>query len=281
MNKDITIIILTHKSKKLVLDYIKNLYRKFKIIIIDNSNDVDLKSVLLKSYPGIDIHLIPNNGYSNQINFASKLVNTEYFLISNPDVRGINEINILNFVKAAKKLNNKFSVLGPRFLNTDPKSHKQSVDNNSISEMKFISGACMFFNKENFDYMNGFDENIFLYFEENDFCLRSFKINKNYQINNIKVKHHVGTSVEIQNESEKIAQSNLRTWHFIWSKFYYYKKHYGFILAIIYFFPIIIRINFRVLFYKIKKDKKNFMKYEMRRSGLYSSILNHKSSKRI
>ena len=135
MNNDITIIILTHKSKKLVLDYIKNLYKKFKIIIVDNSNDVDLKSVLLKSYPGIDIHLIPNNGYSNQINFASKLVYTEYFLISNPDVRGINELNILNFIKAAKKLNNKFSVLGPRFLNADPKSHKQSVDNNSIDDL--------------------------------------------------------------------------------------------------------------------------------------------------
>ena len=38
MNQDVTIIILTHKSKKLVLDYIKNLYKKFKIIIITKSN---------------------------------------------------------------------------------------------------------------------------------------------------------------------------------------------------------------------------------------------------
>ena len=82
----------------------------------------------------------------------------------------------------------------------------------------------MFFNKDNFDKLNGFDENIFLYFEENDFCKRSYKINKNYQINNIKVTHDVGTSVYTQNEKEKINQINLRTWHFIWSKFYYYKK---------------------------------------------------------
>ena len=281
MNNDITIIILAHKSKKLVLDYIKSLYKKFKIIIIDNSNDIDLKSILLKSYPGIDIHLIPNEGYSNQINFGSKLVYTEYFLISNPDVRGINELNILNFVKAAKKLNNKFSVLGPRFLNTDPKSHKQSVDNNSISEMKFISGACMFFNKENFDYMNGFDENIFLYFEENDYCLRSFKINKNYQVNNIKIEHDTGTSVQIKNEDDKTNQANFRTWHFIWSKFYYFKKHYGFLFAFIYFIPIIIRVNFRVILYRIVNDKKKLSKYENRRSGLYSSILNKKSSRRF
>ena len=281
MNNDVTIIILTHKSKKLVLDYIKNLYKKFKIIIIDNSNDVNLKSIIDNNYPDIDIQLIPNNGYGNQANYGSKMVKTEYFLISNPDLTGINEAALLNFVNAAKKLNNKFSTLGPRFINANPKSHKQSIDNGTISEMKFISGACMFFNKNNFDNLNGFDENIFLYFEENDFCLRSFKINKNYQINNVLVEHDVGTSVEIKNDLEKIDQVNLRTWHFIWSKFYYYKKHYGFIPALIYFFPIIIRINFRVFFYKLKKDKKNIIKYEMRRSGLYSSILNHKSSKRI
>ena len=281
MNEDVTIIILTHKSKKLVLDYIKNLYKKFKIIIIDNSNDLNLKSIITKSYPGIVIHLIPNNGYGNQINYGSKLVTTEYFLISNPDLTGIDELSIFNFVKAAKHLNNKFSTLGPRFLNTNPKSHKQSINNGTITEMKFISGACMFFNKNNFDNLNGFDENIFLYFEENDFCLRSFKINKNYQINNVLVEHDVGTSVEIKNNQEKIDQINFRTWHFIWSKFYYFKKHYGFFFALIYFVPIFIRINYRVILYKLKNDKINYDKYKARRSGLYASILNQKSSKRI
>ena len=281
MNNDVTIIILTHKSKRLVLDYIKNLYQKFKIIIIDNSNDLNLKSIITKSYPDIDIHLIPNNGYGNQINYGSKLVTTEYFLISNPDLTGIDELSIFNFVKAAKHLNNKFSTLGPRFLNTNPKSHKQSINNGTITEMKFISGACMFFNKNNFDNLNGFDENIFLYFEENDFCLRSFKINKNYQINNVLVEHDVGTSVEIKNNQEKIDQINFRTWHFIWSKFYYFKKHYGFFFAFIYFVPIFIRINYRVILYKLKNDKINYDKYKARRSGLYASILNQKSSKRI
>ena len=281
MNQDVTIIILTHKSKKLALDYIKNLYKKFKIIIIDNSNDFNLSSIITKKYSGIDIHLIPNNGYGNQINYGSKLVTTEYFLISNPDITGIDELSINNFLKAARELNNKFSTLGPRFINANPKSLKQSIDNNIITEMKFISGACMFFNKYNFDNLGGFDENIFLYFEENDFCLRSFRINKNYQINNIKIYHDVGTSVEVKNEKDKLNQANLRTWHFIWSKFYYYKKHYGLILAIIYFLPIIIRINFRIIMYKFKNDKINYIKYKTRRSGLYSSILNQKSSKRI
>ena len=247
MNEDVTIIILTHKSKKLVLDYIKNLYKKFKIIIIDNSNDINLRSVITDNYPGIDIHLIPNNGYGNQINYGSKLVTTEYFLISNPDLTGIDELSIFNFVSAAKQLNNKFSTLGPRFVNANPKSHKQSINNGTITEMKFISGACMFFNKNNFDNLNGFDENIFLYFEENDFCLRSFKINKNYQINNVRVEHDIGTSVEIKNNIEKVNQANFRTWHFIWSKFYYFKKHYGYFCALTKHFGKLIRFAFNTV----------------------------------
>ena len=240
-----------------------------------------LKSVIEKDYSDVEIHLIPNNGYGNQINYGSKLVKTEYFLISNPDVRGINELSLINFVKAAKQLNNKFSTLGPRFINADPKSLKQSKNDNVITEMKFISGSCMFFKKDIFDKLNGFDENFYLYFEETDFCLRSFKQNKNYQINNIKVEHDTGTSVEIKNNQDKMIHDNFRTWHYIWSKFYYYKKHYGFILALIYFIPIIIRINFRIFLYKSKRDEINLTKYKARKSGLYSSILNKKSSKRI
>ena len=281
MNKEVTIILLTHKSKKLVLKFIKNLYKKFRIIIVDNSNDINLKNEILENYPEIDIHIIENNGYGNQANYGSKLVQSEYFLISNPDVSGLEEKDILVFLNAAKKLDNKFSVLGPRFIDANPKSLKQTIDNNDISEMKYISGACMFFKKINFDQLNGFDENIFLYFEENDFCMRSHKVNKNYQINNIKVKHNVGNSVETTSEEEKLQQNNLRTWHFIWSKFYYYKKHYGFSLALIYFIPIIIRINYRIFLYTIVRDKIKLQKYQVRRSGLFSSILNKKSFKRI
>ena len=139
----------------------------------------------------------------------------------------------------------------------------------------------MFFNKKNFDLLNGFDENFFLYFEENDYCLRSYKENKNYQVNSIIIKHNVGNSVITNNNHDKLKYANLRTWHFIWSKFYYFKKHYGFILAFFYFIPIIIRIRFRIILYAIKKDHKNIYKYKSRWSGLFYSLIGRKSFKRI
>ena len=280
MNQDVTIIILTHKSKNLVIDYIKDIYKKFKIIIVDNSNDTELKSLIKSSYKDTDIHLIPNNGYSNQINYGVKFVKTNYFLISNPDVKGIDEINILNFINSAKQLNDNFSALGPRYLDVNPKTLKQSKSEDDIAEMRFLSGACMFFCKKNYDFIGGFDNNYFLYFEENDYCLRSKKFFKNYQINTIKVLHDAGNSVTSRNEDEVKDQRELRSWHFVWSKFYYYRKNYSFFFAIFFFIPIIIRTSFKIIYYLIIRDRINCLKYKNRFSGIISSIKGEKSHKR-
>ena len=280
MNEYVTIIILTHKSKKLVLDYIKNLYKKFKIIIVDNSKDIELEKIIKKNYPEVEIYLISNNGYSDQINFGFKFVKTKYFLISNPDVRGIDEKSIQNFVNAAKKLDDKFSVLGPRYINANPKSLKQTKNDREIAELRVLSGACMFFCKKNYALVGGFDNNIFLYFEENDYCKRSINFFKNYQINNVKIFHEGGNSVSCENQNEIQDQQELRQWHFVWSKFYYYKKNYGYTYAIIFFLPIIFRTGLKIFLYLITKDDINYFKYKNRWSGMMSSIKGEKSYKR-
>jgi len=281
MNEDVTVVLISHKSKDLIINFIKEIYNKFRIIIIDNSNDKILEKEIKLTYPNVTLKLIENNGYGAAINYASKLIKTNYFLVSNPDVEGLNEKNIINFVTASSVLNDRFSSLGPRFLNTDPKSHVQSDQLINIAEMKFISGACMFFKKETFQILGGFDENFFLYFEESDFCFRANKVNKNYQINSIKVKHHVGSSVFISNYKEKIEIEKLRNWHFIWSKFYYYKKNYGQTYSILYFIPTLLRILIRITLYTLIKNNKKREKYLIRFNGLFSSIRGLKSYKRL
>ena len=281
MNQEVTVIIIGHKSKNLILNYIKPIHEKFRIIIIDNSNDFDLTNIIRINYPNILINNVENDGYGAAINYGSKLVKTKYFLISNPDLTGINEDNLNKFIQVAKKLNDKFSTLGPRYEHANPKTLIQSNEQIEVSEFKVISGACMFFNKKNFETIGGFDENFFMYFEENDFCLRSFKIYKNYQINSIKVYHNAGNSVSYDNIEEKELHEHFRTWHFMWSKFYFFKKRYTLLIAFLIFLPIIFRLIIRIIFHTFFGNKKQLKKYRSRWSGLFNSIVGNKSKLRV
>ena len=84
-------------------------------------------------------------------------------------------------------------MMGPVDLDHKPERRKTGYDKIDLLETNQISGICMFFNKKNFDAIGGFDENIFLYFEDNDICKRLSKLNKNYQLNSVKVNHKAGT----------------------------------------------------------------------------------------
>jgi GT2 family glycosyltransferase len=203
------------------------------------------------------------------------LVTTEYFLISNPDITGIDELSINNFLKAARQLKNKFSTLGPRFINANPKSLKQSIDNNTITEMKFISGACMFFNKNNFDNLNGFDENIFLYFEETDLYFRCHKANLGiYLIDEAQFKHFGSSAINTKYKNEITINRN---WHFCWSKFYYYKKNYGYFYGLKKTVPNLLRAIKKYLTLSLKGEKKEALKHKAEIGGLITSYLLKKS----
>jgi N-acetylglucosaminyl-diphospho-decaprenol L-rhamnosyltransferase len=275
----ITIVLIAHKSKKIVLDFINNLSKDIKILVIDNSNDLDLKNEINKK-ENVKIKFMNNNGYGSAINYARTYIGTKYFFIFSPDVKNIDDKFIEIFVDKLKEIKT-FGALGPRFLNVTEKSHNQSNIKKEIGEIASISGAAMFFETNIFDKIGGFDENFFLYFEETDYCKRAQKMGyKIYQINSIKVVHPKGKNsgvVKTKNLNEVKDLEKLYTWHFMWSKFYYYRKHYGLILTLIFFTPIILRIKCRIIFYTLKRDKKNIDKYKTRWSGLINSINRKKS----
>ena len=74
--------------------------------------------------------------------------------------------------------------------------------------------------------------------------------------------------------------SNILTWHFIWSKFYFHKKKYGKLLSLIIFLPLLVRILFRIILYTITKNEKSSKKYKTRFDGLLKSIKGQKSDLR-
>jgi GT2 family glycosyltransferase len=238
----------------------------------------------LNTYKNVEIKFMKNRGYGSAINYARTFITTKYFFVFSPDIKLIDDKFIDIFKKEITNIKS-FGALGPRFLNVKKKSHKQSNKNEKIGKIESISGAAMLFNKDTFDIIGGFDENIFLYFEETDFCKRAQKKGyKIFQINEAKTIHAKGIEfgvVQTKNFVEIENLKNLYSWHFIWSKFYFYKKHYGYTLAIIYFLPIMIRILYRIKLYKIKKNILKERRYKLRLNGLITSIKNQPSSVNI
>jgi GT2 family glycosyltransferase len=276
---NLTIILIAYKSEKIINNFVKKIPKKIKTVIIEHSNNYSLKKRIEKKYKNIKVFVKKNEGISKAINFAEKKIKTEYFLQISPDVLfNYNDLN--KFFEVAKKMDNKFSALGPRFLNVINKSHKQIDKNLEIGSINSIHGSCMFINKKNFNKIGRFDENFFLYFEETDYCKRALnKGYKSYQINSIKVKS-LGRSVLINNKKEKYKLNNILIWHFIWSKYYFSQKKYGKIISILIFMPILLRIIIKIIVHTIFDNEEHKKKYFYRLNGLLTSILGQNSSLR-
>ena len=277
----VTIILISYYSYKKIYSFLKKISLKVPVIILENSNDKNIKR-LKKRFKNVKLYYKKNNGYGASINYASKMIKTKYFFVVQPDVTGINAKSIKIFIKYAEKLKDNFSVIGPRFSNASKKGHYQTNFNFKIKKIHNVHGSALFFNLKNFKLLKGFDSNFFLYWEETDFTKRSWqKKIPVYQLNLVKVKHEKGLSVETKNSFEKINIKYLYIWHFIWSKYYFHKKHYGILISFIYFIPIFLRCLIKIVFYKLTHEKNEYDKYYVRLNGLINSFRGRKSYFRI
>jgi GT2 family glycosyltransferase len=86
-----------------------------------------------------------------------------------------------------------------------------------------VLGCAMMIKKSDFENMQKFDENFFLFFSDDDLC-KKIKINKKSIIQSFsaKAKHQHGQS-KVRNELKKIF---LRNFHYTFDEMYYYYKYY-------------------------------------------------------
>ena len=231
---NLTIILVSYYSYshiERIIKYLKN----FNFLIIENSKDQKIKN-LCKNKKNVKV-IFPNKnlGYGAGNNLGILKSKTNFNLILNPDTF-ISKENIYKLMKFAKLIK-KFGILLPRL--EDAQSLKIFDNNNKNyrkSSYKFIglgyaSGCAMLINKSKFK-KKIFDENIFLYKEETDLIKRcnDNKINS-YILKNVTVKHY-GTKSLSTNKISNIESIVFRNWHWTWSNFYFYKKHFGFFYAL-------------------------------------------------
>ena len=268
-NKDITIIITTFKSEDKIDACLNAIDRDIKVIVVENSKNQKFKGYIETKYPNVECELANKNlGYGKANNIGLKKVKTKYSLILNPDTVLKKEAIINFFIFIKKNIN--FAILGP--------SQSESIvekNYSNLSEADEVKGFAMFLNMEKFSKIGFFDENFFLYLEEIDLCKRTKNLNE---------KIYIDTSIEIFHASGKSVNKNFsyeveltRNWHWMWSLFYFNKKHSNFYYALILVIPILFSSIFKILFYSIFPIPKKKEIYLKRISGLINSILGRAS----
>ena len=71
-----------------------------------------------------------------------------------------------------------------------------------------------------------------------------------------------------------------RNWHWMWSKFYFNKKHFGYTNAFMKILGNLASSNIKFIYYLLTLKNYKRKIYQMRLSGLLSSIIGRKSSYR-
>jgi GT2 family glycosyltransferase len=279
MNNKLTIILVSFLSTDRIKKLLNKINSSNRIVIVENSLSIKFKKYVENNYKNVEV-LIPkrNLGNGGGINFAIKKIKTKFALYLDIDVTITQKI-IKKLYQVAKKKEH-WAIIAPNLKGVKYKKeffiNKNSYSN--ISEMNFVEGCSLLFNVPTIKKIGLFDEKFFLYYEENDLFFRCLKKNKKIlMLNNVYVKH-MNNNGSDKKYSKYI--DDIRNWHLMWSKFYYYKKNFSFLRGILETYKNFISSFIKTIYYYLINEKQ-FKKYYNRFSGLLNSYIGKRSWKRV
>ena len=239
---EVTVVICSFLSHKKLSKLISTIDKKFKILIIDNAREFNIKNYY-NNFSNVDYYIPEKDlGLSRSYNYALYNVSTPYMFVTQPDVT-LEPDTIKKLYEAMKKYKNS-AILASKVVyddnqvDTDYRLLKFNKNNKVINfkkkfrDIEEINGdicvdavtcTTMFVNCDSIKKIGGWDNNFFMYCEDMDLCLRA-RIN-GYQIIKIfdsKVKH-LGFSSH--NEDNNKFFNDKRNWHWSWSQIYFHRKH--------------------------------------------------------
>ncbi len=279
--QNLSVVIVSFKSEYIIEKCINSINKEIKIIVVDNSNNQKFKKYIENKYNNIKCILSSENlGMGAGNNLGIKNITNDFALILNPDVALDNKA-IDEIINASKDLDT-FGILAPISDKTQYPNYKlfkdDDFDLNKPFKVKSVDGFAMLLNLKRLKKLKDFiffDENFFLYLENDDLCKELINRKENiYIVPKSKINHLGGKAVDIKYKDEIEL---CRNWHWMWSKFYFNKKHYGFIKAFINIFYNLVSAKIKFVYYLITFNNHKRKIYQMRLSGLFNSILGRRS----
>ena len=274
--QNLSVIIVSYKSDHVIENCITSIDSEIEIVVVDNSNNDKFKDKIETKYKNVKCILSKENlGMGGGNNLGIKNVNKDFALILNPDVALEN--NSMNEIMVASKEIDNFGIISPISSKDEYPNYILKKDHNFDPDKPFkvksVDGYAMLLNLKKLKKIknfNFFDENFFLYLENEDLCKRLIEKNEDiYIVPKSKIHHLGGKAVDPKYKNEI---EYLRNWHWMWSKFYFNKKHYGYLIALMKVFKNLISAKIRFFYYLITFNSFKRKIYQMRLLGLISSM---------
>lgn len=271
---DISIITINYNQSELTKNFVDSVIKhtpltvSYEIIIVDNCSKIeDYKNLknILKEY---DVNIIRskiNTGFGGGNMFGVQFATGNYLAFINNDVLFIEDC--LSSLKTFLKENKKIGVVTPQQLNinkepvytfdhfhgirkllfgtrfvelTSNKMKRRKIKYNSIFSVDLVLGSFMFFNKNSFNEIGGFDTNIFFYYEEMDLCYRLKKIGYSSFVNpTTSYIHDEGRSTKVKYTIKK--ERNI-------SRLYVLRKNHNYFKYTIIRFYFLLKWFFKSIF---------------------------------
>ena len=186
MNDNIllSLVTVTYMPEHKMFDDFLTSYRQYndlgtqaKLFVIDNSPKRSWNVRYFQDkYPEVNFIFNPENpGFGASNNLGASLTNSKYILFINNDVEFCESV-FKKIISRVQKIDNFGCATiyahggSPSVFQKPDRKHKR---NKKFNEQDFyLSGAFLFFDRNAFDKIGKFDDNIFMYFEEYDLSER-------------------------------------------------------------------------------------------------------------
>tara|TARA_Y100000591_G_C21815843_1_gene690674 strand:+ start:103 stop:1011 length:909 start_codon:yes stop_codon:yes gene_type:complete len=281
MINDCSVVIPTYFPGKIIENLLVSIPPVKEILILDNSNDKELESLIKNNYKHVKYIQTGDIGLGNTFNKALEEISTNLMFITQPDVV-LKKNCIENLLLANKKYVNS-ALLVPLILENNQYSKYDHFDlrldkNKKIKNFKIknfksiypsgdfgveaVNSTAILIDKKKIKQIGGWDNYYYTYLEDIDLCYRVRK--SNFEI--IKIKNSCVNHTGFQ--SHKLSKHNeiniKRIFNFNKSSLYFdYKnksKLFFFQKSLINLFKIILKLFFNIILFRKKKIDINLIK---------------------
>lgn len=267
--EQVTIICVTYQSRALIESLAATLRPFPHVVVIDNDSQDGTASALRKLLPHARIIERANNGgFGKANNEAMTQVQTPLALLLNPDC-DIKPDGLQTLMDALRRYPSAGMVAPqswrdnqkpqkcyrPAFYEPSLKSPYRVAD--AICCAQWLHGCCLLMRTDAFRHIGGFDENFFLFYEDDDLCLRMQRAGFECLFEPAASAWHAGGT----SSAPSLRGSFTRSFHYARSRHLAIRKYQGDGAGWHYLFKIMLAAVPLALVYGLLFQRRHFIKW--------------------